>query len=661
MSVSKMKRLTVFARKERLDELVKKLIRLRCVEISNDKTFDEDELSLSRINCDSRRLELEAQLGEINEAIKTLNVYVKKAKGLFSGRNSLDMDSFVAKGHFKKAQTIVEQTLEAQKKENKIKDDIAKCQEEIVAARPFFNYDAPLGLEHTETSEIILGVLPGATDMDAMGRALYDAGAIFNVLSMDSVGVYVSIFCHRSDASAVTSLLTSYGFLKSNFAGNRQTARESIKDANRRIKLLASEHEAIKAKLGSLAEQLAWVEAMYDVVATELVSVNQKIKFVSTESVAIINGWIPIKREQAVKAFLEEFECAYEIRDPEGEEIPPILLENNGFASNFEWVLGMYSYPMYGKFDPTFIMSIFYFIIFGIMFADAGYGLILLLACFGAVSFLKLSDGMKRFMKMFGYCGISCIIFGVLFGAYFGDLPLAIMRNMMGMSEDQLPNLALLGSDAANLALLFDPLQNPMGFLIFSLAIGAVHLIAGMAVQFVVLCKNKQALDAIFDIGFYWLLFAGVALWVLLPSIGMWVTIAAAALIVLTHGRAEKNIVMKIAKGLLGLYDLINYVADLLSYSRILALGLAAGIIAQVVNILGTMGGPTVFGFIVLVVAFVVGHLLNLAINVLGTFVHTSRLQYIEFFGKFYEDGGIPFEPALPSEKYTQEKQSQKN
>ena len=246
------------------------------------------------------------------------------------------------------------------------------------------------------------------------------------------------------------------------------------------------------------------------------------------------------------------------------------------------------------------------------------------------------------------------MIFGALFGSYFGDLPLKFMQSMLGIPESDLPNLALLPGEAATLAVLFDPLQNPMGFLIFSLAAGAVHLIAGMAVNFAVLCKQGKVLDAVFDIGSYWVLFAGIGLLVALPSVGIWVTVVGAALIVLTHGRKEKNIVSKLLKGLLGLYDLINYASDLLSYSRILALGLAAGIIAQVINILGTMMGPTVIGFIVFVLVFIIGHLLNLAINVLGTFVHTSRLQYIEFFGKFYEDGGVPFNPALASEKYTE-------
>ena len=418
---------------------------------------------------------------------------------------------------------------------------------------------------------------------------------------------------------------------------------------------LESENESLKKRLCELAEELDTLEAYYDLEATALLAVSEQEKMLATDRTVLLGGWIPAEEEKRLSDLLSRFDCAYELTDPEEGDNPPVLLKNNGFAANFEWVLGMYSYPAYGRFDPTFIMSIFYFIIFGIMFADAGYGLVLTLGCFLGVKLLKPSTSMERFLKMFGYCGISCIVFGVLFGAYFGDLPIAIMKNMMGLTDAEIPNLALLGSAAPTLAILFDPLQNPMGFLIVSLGIGAVHLIAGMAVRFVILCREGQALDAIFDIGAYWLLFAGVGLIFLLPSVGTWVTVAAVALIVLTHGRAEKNPVMKLLKGLLGIYDLINYVSDLLSYSRILALGLAAGVIAQVVNILGTMGGASVGGFIGLVVAFAVGHLLNIAINVLGTFVHTSRLQYIEFFNKFYEDGGVVFEPAVPSEKYTEE------
>ena len=159
-------------------------------------------------------------------------------------------------------------------------------------------------------------------------------------------------------------------------------------------------------------------------------------------------------------------------------------------------------------------------------------------------------------------------------------------------------------------------------------------------------------LDALFDIGSYWLLFAGIGVVFLKKGVGILLIALGVAAIVATQGRAKKGVAGKLLGGFGGLYGLINYASDLLSYSRILALGLAAGVIAQVVNILATMKGASFIGFLLMLVVFVIGHLLNLVINVLGTFVHTSRLQYIEFFGKFYEDGGTPFQPMTTSTRY---------
>lgn len=658
MSVSRMKKLAVYVHKTELDAIVKKLMRLRCVDISTYSEDESAELDLQQISCDGRRLELETVIAEINGAIAALEPYLQKRKSMFAGKTQLNVDSFIEKGRADKARRVLARVGEITARKNQIKNEINKANSDISAARPYLAFDLPLGFVGTDTTDCFLGVLPAATDLDVTGKELYKAGAVANILGRDKNGIYASYFCYKADTSEVSSLLSSYGFLKASFAGVELAPKEFCRNAKRALKALAEEDEKLSEELKALApEGVALLEVLYDIEATELEATVQKLKFATTDSVVIIKAWIPIGREEAVKGALDKFECAYDISDPEGEDVPPVLLKNNGFASNFEWVLGMYSYPLYGKFDPTFIMSIFYFIIFGIMFADVGYGLIMTVACFAAVKLLKLSKGLERSLKMFGYCGISCIIFGALFGSYFGDLPIKFMQSMLGIPAEQLPNLALIRGESATLALLFDPLQNPMGFLIFSLAAGAVHLVAGMAVKFVLLCKEGNVLDAIFDIGSYWILFAGIGLLLVIPSVGMWVAIGGAALIVLTHGRKEKNIFGKLTKGLLGLYDLINYASDLLSYSRILALGLAAGIIAQVINILGTMMGPTVVGFIVFVLVFIIGHLLNLAINVLGTFVHASRLQYIEFFGKFYEDGGVAFEPTLASEKYTEHKE----
>ena len=307
-------------------------------------------------------------------------------------------------------------------------------------------------------------------------------------------------------------------------------------------------------------------------------------------------------------------------------------------------MLGLYSYPDYHGVDPTFVMSIFYFIIFGLIMQDVLYGLILLFGAKALASFLRAKDGsaMKKMLDMFSICGISTIICGVLFGGYFGNLPSAFAQNILGI--ENFPNIAVA----------FDPVTNPIPYLFLSLGMGAAHLVAGLLMKAYMLIKSGQVLDAVFDVGLWLVLFAGIGLLAVVPEYGKWVALIGAVGLVLTQGRAAKNPIMKLLKGVMSLYDIVGYVSDLLSYSRIMALGLSGAIIAQVVNLIGTLGGPTVVGFIALILAIALGHTLNLALSLLGAFVHTARLQYIEFFGKFYIDGGEPFKPASVRTKYTQ-------
>ena len=361
-----MKRLTAFAHKDQLDELIKKLIRLRCVEISSyENSAGETAGELDRLNCDARRLELEASLADISAAINILDPLVKRSKGLFAQKTEVDPESFVAKGHAQRAVKTVAEALAAEQRLNAIKGERAKYEAAVISATPYVGYDMPLGSEGTECAESFLGVLPAATDLDVCGKELYKNGAIAELLLRDKNGIYAVFYCHRSDSAQVNSVLSSYGFLRANFSGVDMTADEYIKDAQIKIEALGKEEERIRERMISLAERVDALEVLYDMEASELVSVEQKLKLAGTDSTVMIKGWIPAGRQETVSAFLDGFDCAYELSDPEGEEIPPILLKNNGFASNFEWVLGMYSYPAYGRFDPTFIMSIFYFIIFG--------------------------------------------------------------------------------------------------------------------------------------------------------------------------------------------------------------------------------------------------------------------------------------------------------
>jgi len=533
----------------------------------------------------------------------------------------------------------------------------------LMAARiamlcPWLSHDLPLEVETTDTACLWLGVFPAAVRLSAVEGALADLHAGVEEVYRDQAGFYAAVMFHKADEEAVNRGLVSLGFVKSNFKDITGTAKQAIRAAEKKMDELDNRLQGCIDRLCELSPMLEDLQVLYDVEKTTLLAAQHKQKLAETESCVILEGWVPTEACDKVKHALRHLYCAYDLVEPEEGEEPPVLLKNNGYASNFEWVLGMYAYPKYGSYDPTFIMSIYYFVIFGLMFADVGYGLLLTLGGFLAPKLLNVSPGMKRMLTMFGYCGIACTILGAVFGGWFGDLPYAIMTNYMGYESVEAAQAAAPIFNGVTLTLngeplSLNPLVNPVPFLIISLAMGLIHIVGGMAVKFYMLCREGKIFSAIFDIGSYWILFGGLGLLFVDSTVGLAVTVMGVLMIVLTQGREKKNIFAKLVFGLKGLYDLINYASDLLSYSRILALGLAAGVMAQVFNLLGTLGGVSVPGFILLIFVMLIGHGLNMAINLLGAFVHTCRLQYLEFFSKFYEDGGTPFDPALPSEKYS--------
>lgn len=648
MAVANMKKLTVFVYADDTERVLHRLIRLRCVSVENTPA---DAPEWRREDCDRERTEAERAVGRIAEALIPLHKYTVKRKKLFSPRKEIVTAAFVSDGRYEKAREVVRQTQKTLADLTAARARTTSLRGEMQSLLPWLAYDLPLDEKATKNTTVLTGILPSSVSVDALADQLADAAAELTVVNRDGAGIYVSVLYYNPEEEAVLRLLSEYGLVRATFGtipAPGDTAEVAYARVEEQLRQSEAQCDSLEERLTALAADVDLVEVLYDIEKTRLTMLENKAKLSAFGSCRIITGWVPADCRDRVSEALDSFACAYELSDPEPGEIPPVLLRNNGFATNFEWVLGMYSYPAYGTFDPTMIMSIFYFIIFGLMFADVGYGLLLTLGCFGAVKLMHPRESMKRFLYMFGYCGISCMIMGLIFGGWFSDMPTAILQNMFGI-ENAKERFGFFNG------LWFNPIDEPMTFLVVSLGIGALHLVTGMAIKFWLLCREGHIWDAILDIGLYWVLFAGLGLMFAAPAVGPWVAGGAALLIVLTHGRKKKNLFGKITGGLLGLYDLISYASDLLSYSRILALGLAAAVIGQVVNILGTMAGGGVVGFLALIVAFLIGHVLNLALNVLGTFVHTSRLQYIEFFGKFFEDGGVPFKPQTPSDTYTVE------
>lgn len=672
MSISTMKKLTVLAHTSDADVIVRRMLHLKCVQIQ--KSLPEaGELALERVESDGKQAEIKERMAHIEAALPRLAKYSTRRGGIGRRVQRLDRAAFVADGRAERAWLAVEQTLALRDRINEITAEQTRNETVMRSLLPWLNYDAPL----SEGDSVYTTMQFGSCAVKLYNsEALEAAGAYVEDVSDDGKTQYFAVTYHREDEAAVTNALAACDFLKVNFSDVSTTAQAAYDNMEKRYAELADEITSLNEKMMDLAEALDDVEVLYDVEGTNLAICLQKQKLYHTQNCIVLAGWVPESAVDRVLSGLSAFECACEISDPEEGDDVPVLLRNNPFSSTFEWVIEMYSYPKYGGFDPTLIMSIFYFIIFGLMFADVGYGLLLVLACFGGVKLLNPKEGLKRMMLMFGYCGISCMIMGVLFGGWFGDLPVAIMNNFF---PDK------FGNDAANTPIghffnngvFFNPVSSSIPFLFVALGMGEIHLVAGMAVNMVQTWKSGKPIVALCENVPYWVMFAGVdmmaplavagmisteppapqtqALLQTLSDVGIWVMVAGIAMILFLKGVGQKTFFGWLIKGLGGLYSLISFASDLLSYSRILALGLVASVIAQVINMLTSMGSKSVIGFIFMLIVMILGHGLNLAINLLGTFVHAARLQYIEFFGKFYEDGGEAFKPALPAEEYSED------
>ena len=378
-----------------------------------------------------------------------------------------------------------------------------------------------------------------------------------------------------------------------------------------------------------------------------------------TESTFVLTGYIPEKYAESLKKEIEaKYTAAITFTDPTDEDDVPVLLENSKFSAPVEGITKMYAMPGKGDVDPTPVMSFFYYLFFGMMLSDAGYGILMIIGTTIALKKFKLETSMKKTLTMFRNCGISTVFWGALFGSWFGDIAQVVARNFFD-------------KEIGSLALWFEPLTDPVKLLLVSFGLGILHLFLGVAVAFKMTWDSGKKLDAIFDALPIYLIVLGVAplgagMFIQVPDVlsktGIYMLITGVIILVLTAGRTSKSIFGKFFGGLYALYNTATgYFGDILSYSRLLALGLATGSIASVINLIGTMPENKVFKLILLIIVFVVGHIANLAINLLGAYVHTDRLQFVELFSKFYTGGGREFAPLTVNTKYIKFKEENSN
>lgn len=634
-----MKRIDVWACDSDAAALSRGLLRLRCVDVEQVPA----EGSIGRYDASERIRECERECDRIKAAMEALAKYDLKKKSFGKKPIETDPDEFVACGAAAEAEKTVDAVLEAAAALADSQKEISAVESRARALNPWLSCDLPLSFGGTDRTRVVLGTLPASVDDAALDEKLADLPAAYRRFETTGTGSQMMFVTVDEGEDLLLRRLNSCGFVRADFPalGEGKTAADGLADCDAELAALAEKSAAADEVLRQSAASLDDLRVLWDVTATSMEEAKLRDRLSKTDHCVILRGWVPEKKEEKVAAFLAGNECAYEISEPDEGDNVPVKLENNKFASCFEWVVAMYSLPAYGTYDPTFIMGICYIVLFALMLADAGYGLMLVLGGFLLPKLLGLNESTKKAFNMFGWCGVGCIITGVLFGGYFGDLPIAILKAYF-------PSV----TPPESLALLVDPVLDPMTFLIIGLGAGVIHLLTAQAVNFSILWKNGQKVDAICDVALVWVLYASIVLFILLPDVGKWALIGAILLLIITGGRNEPNWLKKPVKGLLALYDLISFGSDIISYARILAIALSGTVLAQVFNILATMITTPVVGQVVMLVILLIGHVLNLALSALSGFVHTSRLQYIEFFGKFYTDGGKPYAPMLPSERF---------
>lgn len=644
MAVVRMKKLTLAAASCDADSLMQKLMWTGSVEVSDAASFVKGDSRLTPDERFSERLsELSLSMARYERALSLLKPHEKAPKGLFPARKAYGRELYDDPYEtLSRANDLAERVEDLSREADDSVASETRIKNSLNFLAPWRALDVKLSITSTASTEIIIGTLPKNASIESVISDLAEESesAILTRVGESENAFYVSVFSLKEDADKVSSLLARRGFIRADFSQYSLTAAEEYEALRSESNALDAKRLGLDTSLKKLALSADLLRVAYDIVSSEAAKTEAQKKLICTSTAVILSGWVPEKKMGAISKILENYECFYEFADPEEGDDVPVALSNPDLAKPFESIIDMYVLPAYGTFDPTVIMSIFYFIIFGFMLADVVYGLILAIGGFIALKKFDLAKGVRQLVKLFAICGVSCTVAGIFFGSYLGDLPSQLIQ--------------AFGGEPFTMPLtLIDPLGDPIMFIVVALVVGLIHMLAGLAIKFYVVCKDESFFAALFDVGGWFIVFAGAGLYFLIGKIGLIVLAIGLLIMMIGGGLKKKGIFGRIIGGFGALYGFVGFASDLISYSRIMALGLTSAIIASVFNILATIALPSPIGFVLFIVVVVVGHLFNLAINLIGTFVHASRLQYIEFFGKFYEDGGRKFSPLTTAEKYT--------
>ena len=665
MAVLEMQKIHICAWKSNRRKILEELQKRGVVQIEDGGSEDEvfRKTDTASVRAESERLSQNAA-----DALRVLERYAPEKKGLLS---SLEGKRELTQGQYQEGEERCEKTNEVIRRILSLEKGIAeenaartRAQTSMETLRPWLGLDVPMNYTGTRSAAAFVGAMPGQWSeesiLEAVAREAPELSAFsVEVLGRDRDQTCLFAVCARNEAGRLEDVLRQCGFVRPQVQTDQVPAEYAAA-----LEEEAAEHEraaqAAAKELENLAGERENIQFAADYYSMQAEKYRVLGEMLQSEHTFLVEGYTPGQSAQALKESLEQkFICQVELSAVPEDEEAPVLLHNNAFSAPTEGVVEAFGLPAKGEVDPTGIMAFFYYFLFGLMLGDAAYGLIMVIGCaFALKKYPNMGSGIKKMLQMFLYCGISTTFWGVMFGSYFGDAVTVISQTFFHRTVT-IP------------ALWFEPLDDPMKLLMFSFLFGIIHLFTGLGVKGYMLLKARQVMDFICSVVLWYMLLIGLIL-MLLPSemfasmagtafvfpgwlhtLAKWMAIIGAVGIVLMSARDKKNVAVRLALGAYDLYGASSWLSDVLSYSRLLALGLATGVIASVINTMASMLGDGIISAIGFALIFIVGHTLNIAINLLGAYVHTNRLQFVEFFGKFYEGGGKGFHPfSADNNKY---------
>lgn len=588
--------------------------------------------------------EVEDKIQNVKFAMDLLRRYDERETGMkamIKGKNTFTFEELEKKvAHFD-YEPVVDKFRELTRKIDLISQEELKEKAAMEELRPWrnLNYDVRL-FRDFQFSEVFTGTIPKKL-MEPLKEALGTLEETYlETLSEGKDEAYVVGLTSKREKEDFNEILRNHSFTTVNLSVSG-TPEEDMKKRKESLEKMKEEKKKLQAEIKSMAGHLARFEEVYEYLLNLRLRYQAENNFLRTGSVNVIEGYIPTDKTDAFRKAVEKTqEGAYylELAEAKKEDVSvPILLKNGKFAEAFESLTTMYSLPTYDGIDPTPLFAPFFFAFFGMMIGDWGYGIILMVLTGVALKIANLEKGQRLMMRFLFYLSFSTIAWGLMFGTFFGAA---------------FPGFALI-----------NPSTEYQKLLIVSIAFGGIHLFYALGIKAYLAIRDGKPLDALYDVGFWYMALMGAIVFLLtmvlgnlpevLGTVSLVVMVIGMVGIILTGGRENETPVGKLAGGMYSLYGISGYIGDFVSYSRLMALGLSGGFIATAINMMvGMLFDMGIPGMIAGVIVFLGGQAFNLFLSALSAYVHTSRLTYVEFFGKFYDGGGKPFKLFRNKSKY---------